>query len=288
MSYSVQVQIPQTMTKSAEDLRNIPITASGGKTVPLRSVATVGSGTVVGQYERYNMARVVSITANIHGSDLGHVSREIARAIAEAGAAPPKTSVAVRGQTVPLQELLNGFRSGLLIAIVVIFLMLAANFQSLRLSIVVISTVPAVITGVVLMLWLTGTTLNIQSAMGAIMAVGVAVANAILLVTFAERSRMNGADARAAGVEGAQSRLRPILMTSLAMIAGMTPMALGLGEGGGQTAPLGRAVIGGLAFATLATLLVLPSVFAIVQSRAHRRPPSLDPDDAHNLATKTS
>jgi multidrug efflux pump subunit AcrB len=123
--------------------------------------------------------------------------------------------------------------------------------------------------------------------MGAIMAVGVAVANAILLVTFAERSRMQGAAPRAAAVEGAQSRLRPILMTSLAMIAGMTPMALGLGEGGGQTAPLGRAVIGGLAFATLATLLILPSVFAIVQARAHRRPGSLDPDDPQNSSATT-
>jgi len=161
----------------------------------------------------------------------------------------------------------------------VIFLLLAANFQSVKLSFIVVSTVPAVIAGVVLTLWLTGTTLNIQSFMGAIMAVGVAVANAILLVTFAERSRLGGAAADVAAVDGAQSRLRPILMTSLAMIAGMLPMALGLGEGGQQIAPLGRAVVGGLAVATLATLLVLPSVFAIVQSSSHRRSASLDPDD---------
>jgi multidrug efflux pump subunit AcrB len=287
VSYNLQVQIPQAKTTTIEDLKNVTVSASGNKSLLLRNVASVTPGTAVGQYERYNMARVVSITANIHGSDLGHVSREIARAMAEAGALPPKTSVSIRGQTVPLQELLNGFRSGLVIAVIVIFLMLAANFQSVRLSIVVVSTLPAVIAGVVLMLWLTGTTLNIQSAMGAIMAVGVAVANAILLVTFAERSRMQGAAPRAAAVEGAQSRLRPILMTSLAMIAGMTPMALGLGEGGGQTAPLGRAVIGGLAFATLATLLILPSVFAIVQARAHRRPGSLDPDDPQNSSATT-
>src|SRR6266700_1041955 len=133
--------------------------------------------------------------------------------------------------------------------------------------------------GVALTLWLTGTTLNIQSFMGAIMAIGVAVANAILLVTFAERTRLSGTAADAAAVDGAQSRLRPILMTSLAMIAGMMPMALGLGESGQQTAPLGRAVVGGLAMATLATLLILPSVFALVQERAHRRSVSLDPDD---------
>jgi len=279
VSYNLQVQIPQSKTTTLEELKNVPVSAKGRMPVLLRNVAGVTPGTAVGQYERYNMARVVSITANLHGSDLGQVSKDIARAIAEVGAPPPKTNVSVRGQTVPLQELLNGFRSGLLIAVVVIFLMLAANFQSLRLSLVVVSTVPAVIAGVVLSLWLTGTTLNIQSAMGAIMAVGVAVANAILLTTFAERSRMGGAAVDAAAVEGAQSRLRPILMTSAAMIAGMIPMAIGLGEGGEQTAPLGRAVVGGLVLATLATLLVLPSVFAAVQARAHRRSPSLDPDD---------
>src|SRR3989441_11579610 len=179
-----------------------------------------------------------------------------------------------------MQQMMDGLRTGLLLAVVVIFLLLAANFQSVKLSFIVVSAVPAVIAGVVVTLWLTGTTLNLQSFMGAIMAIGVAVANAILLVTFAERSRLGGAAADAAAVDGAQSRLRPILMTSLAMMAGMMPMALGFGEGGQQTAPLGRAVVGGLAVATLATLLVLPSVFAIVQARAHRRSASLDPDDA--------
>jgi multidrug efflux pump subunit AcrB len=180
--------------------------------------------------------------------------------------------------------MLDGLQTGLLVAILVIFLLLAANFQSLKLSLIVVSTTPAVIAGVALTLWLTGTTLNIQSFMGAIMAVGVAVANAILLVTFAERSRTAGAAAAAAAVDGAQSRLRPVLMTSIAMIAGMSPMALGLGEGGEQNAPLGRAVVGGLAVATIATLLILPSVFAIVQARAHRRSASLDPDDETNVS----
>jgi multidrug efflux pump subunit AcrB len=211
---------------------------------------------------------------------LGNVMREIARIeeISNSKTWPAKTRVDLRGQTVPMQQLLDGFRSGFVIAVVVIFLMLAANFQSLRLSLAVISTVPAVLAGVVLILWLSGTTLNIQSAMGAIMAVGVAVANAILLVTFAEKARNASADPLAAAVEGARSRLRPILMTSCAMIAGMTPLALGLGSAGDQTAPLGRAVVGGLALATLATLFVLPSVFAILASRKVRSP-SLSPDD---------
>jgi multidrug efflux pump subunit AcrB len=225
------------------------------------------------------MARVISITANIHGSDLGSVAAEIERKLAEVGEPPAKTNVALRGQIVPLRELLGGFRSGLVVAVIVIFLLLAANFQSVQLSLAVVSTLPAVLAGVVLTLWLTRTTLNIQSGTGAIMALGVAVANAILLVTFAERVRLGGADSRQAAAEGATGRLRPILMTSCAMFAGMLPMALGFGEGGDQSAPLGRAVIGGLLAATLATLFILPSVFAILRGRAGRASSSLDPTD---------
>src|SRR5207244_11007509 len=152
-------------------------------------------------------------------------------------------------------------------------------FQSPRLALIAVATVPAVLAGVVVTLALSATTLNIQSFMGAIMAVGVAVANAILLVTFAERARKSGMDAGAAAVDGARGRLGPILMTSMAMIAGMTPMALGLGEGGEQNAPLGRAVVGGLAAATLATLLLLPAVFAVVQRRTGRQSVSVYPFD---------
>jgi len=257
----------------------VPVMDHGGQGLLLRNVAKITESTTVGQYERYNMQRMVTVTANIAGTDLGSVAKEVSAALKELGQPPSGITVTVRGQIVPLAQMLGGLRSGLLLAVVVIFLLLAANFQSLKLSLLVVSTTPAVIAGVVLMLWLTGTTLNIQSFMGAIMAVGVAVANAILLITFAERSRLGGANAAAAAVEGASGRLRPILMTSLAMIAGMMPMALGMGEGGQQTAPLGRAVIGGLALATIATLLVLPAIFAIVQSRAHRRSASLDPTD---------
>jgi multidrug efflux pump subunit AcrB len=196
--------------------------------------------------------------------------------------------VALRGQVVPMEQMFEGLQSGLLLAIVIIFLLLIANFESVKLAFIVVLSAPAVICGVALALWLTRTTLNIQSFMGAIMAVGVAVANAILLVTFAERSRVAGATSRDAAVEGAQSRLRPILMTSLAMIAGMMPMAFGFGEGGEQTAPLGRAVVGGLIGATVATLLVLPSVFAVVRGETKVRSASLDPDDpasAHYIST---
>jgi multidrug efflux pump subunit AcrB len=296
VSYQIQVQVPQAQMDSLEQARNVPVMNRGGQGTLLRNVAKVTEGTTVGQYQRYNMQRMITVTANIAGADLGSVARQVVAAVKELGTPPAGVNVAVRGQIVPLAQMMDGLRAGLLLAVVVIFLLLAANFQSLKLSFLVVVTTPAVIAGVVVMLWATGTTLNIQSFMGAIMAIGVAVANAILLVTFAERARVGQASrlpapeeaggtpaplsAAEAAMEGARSRLRPILMTSLAMIAGMVPMALGLGEGGEQTAPLGRAVIGGLALATVATLLVLPAAFALVQGPAHRRSASLHPEDA--------
>ena len=183
-----------------------------------------------------------------------------------------------RGQVPAFEETSFGLRRGLLLAVAVIFLLLAANFQSFRLSIAVISTVPAVICGVLLMLLVTGTTLNIESFMGAIMAIGISVANSILLVTFAERARLGGAVPRDAAIEGARSRIRAILMTATAMTAGMIPMAVASGERA-LAAPLGRAVIGGLVVATVATLTVLPAVYAIMQGRASTQSASLDPSD---------
>ena len=280
VSYSVQVQVPQSETRSIEDVRNLPVGAGSQRSVLLRNVASVEPGTTVGQYDRYNMARVVSITANLRGWDLGRALREIESIpeVGHPGAWPARTRVDVRGQALPLRQLMDGFRSGMGVAVAVAFLMLLANFQSARLALAVDSTVPAVLCGVVLMLTLTGTTLNLQSAIGAIMAVGVAVANAILLVTFAEKARKEGSAPMDAALAGATSRLRPILMTSAAMIAGMVPMALGLGEGGPQTAPLGRAVLGGLVVVTGATLGVLPAVFALLAPRSLRSA-SLDPED---------
>ncbi len=283
VSYNLQVQIPEERTQSIEDLGNVPVSSDQGGTVLLRNLAKIDPGTAVGTYERYNMVRVVSITANYYGVDFGTALKQVNAAIAEVGPAPDgKTKIDLRGQVVPFQQLYSGFSSGLVIAVIVIFLLLCANFQSVRLALVVISTMPAVIAGVVLALFFTGTTINIQSAMGAIMAVGVAVANAILLVTFADRTRLaTHGDRRAGAIEGAVSRLRPILMTSFAMLAGMLPLALGMGEGGDQTAPLGRAVVGGLALATVATLLILPAMFALLASRKSTTA-SLDPDDAES------
>ena len=249
----------------------------------LRSIADVKQSTSIGEYDRYNLQRTITLSANISGEDMGRATRAVRRALEEAGSPPRGVFVSMRGQVATMEEMFGGLRSGLLITVVAIFLLLAANFQSWKIAFVVVSTVPAVLAGVVLTLYVTGTTLNIQSFMGGIMSVGIAVANAILLVTFAERYRKEGMPAVQAAVEGARSRLRPILMTSLAMIAGMIPMALSLSEGGEQAAPLGRAVVGGLAGATVATLLILPAVFGMVQGRANLRSASMDPDDGQSI-----
>jgi multidrug efflux pump subunit AcrB len=288
IGYQVQVEVPPYRVNSVEEIGLVPIKGNAGKRLLLRDVAGINARKVPGEYDRYNMRRLVSLTANVEGEDLGRVAAHIGSALRAAGEPPAGVQVDVRGQVTPMRQmfgalaggkLLEGLTLGLGLAVVVIFLLLTAYFQSMELALVCVSAVPAVLAGVAVMLVLTGTTLNIQSFMGAIMAIGVAVANAILLVTFAERSRRGGADAVAAAVEGAQSRLRPILMTSCAMLAGMVPMALALGEGGQQVAPLGRAVIGGLGAATLATLFVLPAVFAIVQGEGSSVSVSLDPDD---------
>ncbi|HKX00526.1 MAG TPA: efflux RND transporter permease subunit [Bryobacteraceae bacterium] len=282
-AFQIQLEIPQYKIASRDDLANVPVMSADGVkkefTRPLVSdVATVDYGTTMGEVDRYNMQRVVGLTANIHGEPLGRVAEEVHAAIARAGKPPRGVFVFARGQVPPFEETFNGLRNGLLLSIVVIFLLLAANFQSFRLTLVVVSAVPAVICGVLIILLVTGTTLNVQSFMGAIMAIGISVANAILLVTFAEMSRHGGASTIESAIEGGRGRLRAILMTATAMIAGMLPMALASGERG-QTAPLGRAVIGGLAVATIATLTVLPAVYAILQKRAGAGSISLDPDD---------
>ncbi|HEX5104793.1 MAG TPA: efflux RND transporter permease subunit, partial [Pirellulaceae bacterium] len=296
IAYQVQVEIPRPVVRaidgvqmvgSTEDLGRIPLKRTAEGQVLVRDVANLAPGTMPGQYDRYNMRRQVTMTANIADADLGTVGQQVAAALKRAGEPPAGMKVEVRGQIPPMQEMQNGLTIGLGLAILVVFLLLAANYQSIRLSLATVSTAPAVVLGVVLMLLVTRTTLNIQSFIGAIMAIGVAMANAILLVTFAEQRRRETdpdapgvrVTAQAAAVTGAGGRLRAILMTSCAMIAGMLPMALGLGEAGQQNAPLGRAVIGGLIAATAATLFVLPCVFTMIQARVKTASVSLDPGD---------
>ncbi len=275
IAYQVQTQLPQKLMNSLEDVGDLPVMELGQKSILLRNVAHLSEGTTMSQYDRYNMQRTITVRANISGEPLSSAAGRVARAVADLGNPPPRVSVALRGQIKPLEEMRNGLQRGLEVAGAAIFLLLMANFQSLRLSLIVLGTAPSVLAGVVVALWLTGT-INIQSFIGLIMGLGVAVANAILLVTFAERARMAGASAAKAAVEGARTRLRPILMTSTAMIAGMMPIALGLSDVSGQMVPLAWAVIGGLFAATLATLFVLPPFFVLLQTHAHRRGVSLE------------
>jgi multidrug efflux pump subunit AcrB len=299
IAYQVQVEIPRPvvrsvdgvqMIQSADDIGQIPLKHNGLSQVLVRDIAEIRSGTMPGQFDRYNMKRQITLTANRTGTDLGTLSREVSAAIKRA---LPELydkhhpdhekikgyKVEIRGQIPPMNEMSSGLSVGLLISIAAVFLLLTANFQSLRLALVAVSSVPAVVAGTVLLLWITGTTLNIQSFIGAIMAIGVAMANAILLVTFAETRRREGDHKSTAAVHGAGGRLRAILMTTFAMIAGMLPMALAFGESGAQNAPLGRAVIGGLAAGTVATLFILPVMFAILGRGPSFKSASLDPDD---------
>ncbi|MBZ5601710.1 MAG: efflux RND transporter permease subunit [Acidobacteriia bacterium] len=278
-AFQIQVQLPQNRIQSVDEVAEVPVMQNGRTEARLMDLAAMKLGTMPGLIERYNGQHIVSLTANIHGLTLGEAARQIEQAIAAAGNPPRGVSVKMRGEIPPLEQTLSGLRIGLLLAVLAIFLLLAANFQSLRLALAIVLTIPAVLCGVLLMLRFTATTLNVQSFMGAIMAIGIAVANSILLVTFAERARRDGRNTLDAAQDGAASRLRAILMTAAAMIFGMVPMAIGFGEGGAQSAPLGRAVIGGLIASTFATLTVLPAIYAVLQRRASTTSPSLNPMD---------
>ena len=277
-AFQIQVQIPPNRAQGVPALSALPLMKEGQSQPQLDQVAKIQYGAMPELIERFSGQRVVSVTANLHGITLGDAQTRIQKLLKNLPAPPKGSTVTVRGEMPALQETVSGLRVGLLLAIVTIFLLLMANFQSVRLPLAVLSTIPGVLTGVVLMLLVTGTTLNIQSFMGAIMAVGISVANSILLVSFAEHARRDEGTDRAAH-SGALGRLRAILMTASAMIAGMIPMAIGFGEGGPEAAPLGRAVIGGLIFSTFTTLLILPALYALLQKNASTTSNSLNPLD---------
>ncbi|PWV56015.1 efflux RND transporter permease subunit [Chitinophaga sp. S165] len=275
-TYQVQVQIPEYIMQTINDLKEIPLVKGQPRPV-LGDVATFSNSEMPGEFDRAGTRRFVTVSANITGKDLGTATTAVQAAIGQMGEPPRGVKVELKGSSSLLVDTLSSLQNGLLLAIAVIFLLLAANYQSFKLSFVVLVTIPAVIAGALIMLLLTGATLNLQSYMGMIMSTGVSVANAILIVTNAEKLRLEYRDAYKAAITSAGIRLRPILMTSLAMIAGMIPMATGLGESGDQTAPLGRAVIGGLIASTLAALLILPLVYAAIQRKASYDDPSLMP-----------
>ncbi len=278
-TYQVQVQVPEYLMNSVEELQSISLVK--GKARPLLSdVAQMTVDTLPGEYDRSGPRRFLSVSANIYKKDLGTATAAVDKAISSLGTPPKGMVTEVKGMSSLLTETLDSLQNGLLVAIVVILLLLAANYQSFGVAISILSTVPAVLLGAMLLLLATGATLNLQSYMGIIMSTGVSVANAILIVTNAEALRLEYKDPFKAATVAASIRLRPILMTSLAMIAGMIPMASGLGEAGDQSAPLGRAVIGGLIASTFAALFIVPLVYGWVQQKASFKSVSLMPNES--------
>lgn len=277
-SYNVQVEIPENKMAGLDDIKEIPVLRNGARPM-LGDVADIKQDTTYGENDNMGAIPFLSVTANLNKKDLGAATEDVKAAIQSLGELPRGLSIETKGLSEILSDTLNSLQTGLITAIVVIFLMLAANFQSFKVSLVVLSTIPAVLLGSLIMLMLTGSTLNLQSYMGMIMSVGVSIANSVLLITNAEHLRRHNGNALLSAKESAALRLRPILMTTLAMVVGMIPMASGLGEGGDQAAPLGRAVIGGLIASTFAALLVLPLVFSWVQGKTSTKSVSLDPED---------
>ena len=278
LSYFVQVQVPENKMTSLRDIGETPILPNSSRPV-LNEVASLKIDSVYGENDNIGATPVLSVTANLNKMDLGKASVDVKKAIASLGTLPRGVTVDVKGLSEVLTDTLDSLQTGLLTAVVVIFLMLAANFQSFKVSLVTLCTVPAVLLGSLALLMITGSTLNLQSYMGMIMSVGVSISNSVLLVTNAEDIRKRTGKALEAARESAAVRMRPIIMTSVAMVVGMIPMASGLGEGGEQAAPLGRAVIGGLVASTFAALFLLPLIFAWVQNKTTIDSVSLDPSD---------
>lgn len=278
IAYQVQVEVPAAEMNTLQDVGNLPAKEGSYSGPFVRDVGQIAFGTMPGELDHYNMRRLVSVSANIKNDDLGRATRDVQSALSALGAPPRGVRVQIHGQVLVMEKTFFALGLGVAFAVVAIFLLLAAFFQSLGLSMLILSVVPAIIFGAVTALLLTFTTVNVQSFMGTIMAIGVGVANSILVVVFAEQARLTGVSSRTAAIRGAVARLRPVLMTSLAMIAGMIPMALGFGEGGGRTAPLGRAVIGGLLASTTTVLLVLPLIYAMWLRKSGRQSKSLMPE----------
>lgn len=282
LAYNVQVQVPLNEMSSQSQIEEIPLLKNESRPI-LGDVATITTDTTYGENDDLGAMPFVSVTANLFKKDLGAATTDVQKTIASLGTLPRGLFVSQIGMGTVLIETLSSLQGGLLVAIVVIFLMLSANFQSFKVPLVILVTVPSVVLGALTLLILTGSTLNLQSYMGIIMSVGVSIANAVLLISNAETLRLQNGEAMKSAKEAAALRLRPIVMTSLAMIAGMLPMAIGEGEGGDQVSPLGRAVIGGLIGSTFAVLFILPLVFSWVQGKTTTQSVSLDPEDKDSI-----
>jgi multidrug efflux pump subunit AcrB len=272
VSYPIVAQMPQYRANSISDLSNIPITLpENGAPRYLGGLANITQGPSPGIVSHYNVQPVIDIFGDTQGRDLGAISGDSSKVLSETKKDLPRGSyVVVRGQVQTMNNAYSQLYFGLAGAIVLIYLVIVVNFQSWLDPFIIITALPGALAGIVWMLFTTGTTLSVPALTGAIMCMGIATANSILLVSFAREGLENGLDATAAALEAGFTRFRPVLMTALAMIIGMLPMALGLGEGGEQNAPLGRAVVGGLIVATAATLFVVPCMFALLHGRKER------------------
>ncbi|HEX3601402.1 MAG TPA: efflux RND transporter permease subunit, partial [Lacipirellulaceae bacterium] len=280
VDYQVEVLVPTKRMNSTRQIETIPLRrVAGGSNLLVRDVATVSKGSMPGQYDRNTMQRFLSLTANVEGEDLGRAARQINEAIAAAGQPPKGARIDIRGQISPMQEMFKSMSIGLAIAVLTIMVLLTAYFESPRLALAAVSAVPGVLSGVALILYVTNTSLNIESFMGSIMCIGVSLSNSVMMVSFIARDWHHGKSSFDAAWLGAQERLRPILMTACAMTVGMVPMALALERGSEMQAPLGRAVIGGLVMSTFATLLIVPSVFALLVGNRTSVSASVHPDD---------
>jgi len=281
-SYQVQVEYPQLAMNSPEQIEQLPVGKSGDQMIYLRDIAEWKKGTSIGEYDRINQQRFITVTANVKKQDLGTAVMDVNKSISNLGPLPAAVKVYLRGQSLVLNDTQFELSTGLLLAIIVIVFMLTAFFQSLRLALVVVSIIPGILAGSLLLLLITGNTMNIQSFMGCIMAVGIGISNAVLLVSNAQAIRSEASNIKFIGAQAASNRLRPILMTSVAMIAGMIPMSLSVGEGGHQTAPLGIAVIGGLLVSTCFCLLVLPQIYDWATGGKKIALVSFDPSDENS------
>jgi multidrug efflux pump subunit AcrB len=273
VSYSIATQTPQYRTASIQDLENTPVTGTNPNSPPslMASLVSMQRGSGMAVVSHYNVAPVIDIFGSVDGRDLGGVSRDINKIIASASKQLPRGSrVVVRGQVQTMRSSYTGLLLGLLFAILLDYLLIVVNFQSWLDPFIMISALPAALAGIAWFLFITHTTLSVPALMGTIMCMGVATANSILVVTFAREQMSEGKDPIAAAVQAGFTRFRPVLMTALAMIIGMVPMALGLGDGGEQNAPLGRAVIGGLLFATVSTLFFVPTLFSLLHGWRHK------------------
>jgi multidrug efflux pump subunit AcrB len=286
VNYNLVAQTPQYRFQSINDLLNIPLpAASASNTEILGDVASVNRGHEMGLITHYNIRRVIDIYGAVQDRDLGAVSRDVQKIVDNSRQQLPRgTFLTIRGQVRTMESSYAGLLTGLALAVVLVYMLIVINFQSWLDPFIIITALPAALTGIVLFLFFTHTTLSVPALMGALMCMGIATANSILVVSFAKDRLREHGDSVRASIESGATRFRPVVMTALAMIIGMIPMALGLGDGGEQNAPLGRAVIGGLLAATVATLVFVPAVFSML----HQRTPKVRTSEAEQLEPVTN